>query len=187
MQTTSIKALAERVGIEDADYTEAITMERRARTNILKEVIRVIRPGLRAICSRVAISSTMSGAGTTTDPAPWRGLKLFGTGVLRLRQGEPSGTFSGHDLFLSDDGQLHELAYRGTWSKEKGAVSKWEAKITTLTNLGVAEEYDLDPILSSVEAALRAQLQGGKAENADALRATTRRLEDVGRLLRELP
>jgi hypothetical protein len=170
---------------EHAAYEGAIDGERAARAQVLASVIEVLRPALRAICSRVDVAGVRSTAGTTRDAAGWRGVRLVGTGIVQdpgdsIKRGE----YKGHDLFLDEAGHLAELSYAGRWSSVHGEVSHWRSEVKVHTARQVVEDYDLGAILDRLVAVLEEQLQGDKAGNTRAIQARAARVTAVATMIR---
>ena len=198
-QPRPLRAAAEKIAAEHADLEIAAADRRQAAAEVLERLLEAVRPACRALASRVAISCTESPAGTTTEPAAWRGLFLTGTGpklVGRTAVEQPGyareawperGRHGGTRLLLRDDGKLVEMAYDGPWSNVPGEVSSWRASAAVLEPIeAVARGYHLDAIAEAIGTALDAQAGGASRERAAELRAKAERLRALAQIVRGL-
>jgi hypothetical protein len=181
-----IGELATRVGRAHEAHDQAWRAKRAADADLLVELIEKVRPGLRAICSRVAASGTRSSAGVTTLPAVFRGVLLAtdsplprgGPASTPDAKDERRGRYGGRDLFLSEAGELVLLRYSGTWSTVPGEISRWGSEVGTITPAEAAIEYPLDELMDHLAAALATQAEGATprriaqlSEQAERVRA----------------
>jgi hypothetical protein len=184
-----IGELATRVGRAHEAHDQAWRAKRAADADLLVEVIEKVRPGLRAICSRVAASGTRSSAGVTTEPAVFRGVLLAGDNPVG-HAGPTSvagptengvvarGRYGGTDLFLTEAGSLVQLRYSGNWSTVPGEVSRWGSEVVGMNAAEAAIEYPLDELMDHLAAALATQAEGATprriaqlSEQAERVRA----------------
>ncbi len=188
-----IKARSAEVAGAHTAYLAALLAERDANTALLDEVVSVIKPALPALVSRVITGCVMSGAGTTTSDAGWRGVPLltdtgeaFGKPRTDGAKDATRGRFSGRTLYLSMDGTFIELDFTGSWSLVGGEVSQWTATARPLQAFAVTDQWDVDAVLDRIAAVLRQQKLGAKDERTDAIAARAQRLQALVKLARSL-
>ena len=180
-----LRAKAMAVAGSRTAYDAAFTNDRSARAEFLAGVIEAVRPALRAICSRVLVGSTTSPAGTTTDPAGFRGLFLTAEGPFKKTVGDNQrGRFEGKSLVLRDDGSLCELVYQGPWSEVRGEITKWVAEVVPRSASDVGEDWDVDDVTEWIADALRAQAKSAMPSRAKAMNEQAERLWAAVRLIR---
>lgn len=192
MQTEALASLrlaAETIGRDNSALEAAGAAALTQRAALLEDVIAAIRPALRAISSRVGASLTESRAGTTSEPFPWRGCYLAGSGPERVKPTLSSGDqlrarYGGKRLMLRADGVLVELSYDGPWSTVPGEVSSWKASEQTVPSTSVVARYDLEAILGELAKVLEAQSDGNAAKRAQQLAEQAERLRSLRTLLR---
>jgi hypothetical protein len=184
-----LRATAEAVGAQTAALDVAGLDASMASAELLAAVLDALRPALRAICSPVAVYSTTTGAGTTTEPSGWRGLYLAGDGPQivgrhQLDDGAVRGRYGGERLMLRDDGQLVVLRYEGPWSNVYRETSSWTATAAVVDAGAAAGRYDVPGILDALAQALAAQARGGAPARAAKLREKAERLQALVILVR---
>lgn len=194
-----IRAAAQDIAASHADLELAGADLRGAKAAFLEKLLDAVRPCARSLGGPVAMAMTVSPAGTTTEPAGWRGLYLDGLGpkiANRTPVEQPGyaraawperGRHSGTRLLLRDDGELVELSYDGPWSNVPGEVSSWRATATALEPDEVlARGYKLEPICNAIGEAMDAQANGKAAAKAAELRGKANRLRGWSLLVRGL-
>jgi hypothetical protein len=175
LRSTAVAVEAQTTALDIAGTDAAV-----AKGELLDAVIDAIRPALRAICSQVALACAFTAEGTTTEPAPWRGVHLMGDGPwLTDRKTSPDGIrgrWGGDRLVLRDDGQLVTLRYQGPWTSVKGEVSKWTAEAAPTDAVSAAARWDLDVIIGALSDAVMAQANGAAPERTAQLRESAERI-----------
>jgi hypothetical protein len=175
-----LRSTAAAVGKQAAALDVAGTDASLAKGELLAAVIDAIKPALRAICSKVAIGSTITDAGTTTEPASWRGLYLAGDGPCLVdRKTSPDGIrgrWGGDRLMLRADGHLVTLRYQGPWTNVRGEVSKWTAEAIPTDAVSATGRWNLDVMIGSISNAVMAQANGASPRRAAQLRESAERI-----------
>lgn len=193
------RAAAQDVAANHADLELAGADCRAARAEFLERFLEAVRPAARSLGGPVALAMTVSPAGTTTEPAGWRGLYLDGLGPkicnrtpveqpgLKRAAWPERGRHAGTRLLLRDDGALVELVYDGPWSNVPGETSSWRATATELAPGEALERgYKKDVILEAIGVALQAQAEGAAPVRAAELRGKAARIRAFSQLLRGL-
>lgn len=179
-----IRQASPKVAGEHEAYKRALEEEVEARGRVLAGVRDLVKDALPALCSQVLVGGRIARQEQTREVAPWRGLKIGGTGLLpRLVPGQ-RGNFRGHDLYLSEEGVFTELRYSGHWSGITPLVSEWGSTAQELSGTDVAREHDTDVIIARVIRAITEQLGGEKPEKTRGLRAMAARLDAVAAMLK---
>jgi hypothetical protein len=184
-----IRATAERVERDHAELDAAGAVLHEANAALLEATVEAHRPALRALASVVGASGTSSGAGTTVEPMPWRGVWLGGEGPTLIARESAGplmarGRHGGTRLILDTAGTFVELSYEGPWSNVPGEVSSWTASVALLNSRTVVERYNVNVILDRLAAALLAQANGVSPERAVLLREKADRIQALTKLIR---
>ena len=154
-----------------------------AETSLLQKAVDAAKPALKAVSTRRRIAQRDFWVNVGQHVEFTRGplaLRVHGDGAERDYPRGNSGGIEGEDLYLNPDGTWTKAVYGGSWSKWQGATSSWECTDTTLTTREVAEEYDVDAILTSLAEALtkavgtREKSTKAALERADKLSAIAR-------------
>jgi hypothetical protein len=176
-----IGAQARAVAKQREDYDAAHLEEKVARAFMLERVVDEVKPALRALCSRVAVSGVVTKSGEHTDPATFRALRLWGETLLQSQFGV------GHDdavaVYLTDHGDLTSASYHGDW--HPGGVWKWEVEFALLTP-GKAIELagDVAPMLDAVARALEQEAKGAAVARTARLKEKAERIRAAALLMR---
>lgn len=170
---------------EHASYKQALAAEEQARGQVLAQVRRLVKPALPAICSQVIVGGVIAiGGAQTREAAAWRGLKLGGNGLQPRIVVNRRGSFSGHELYLHEDGDFVEIRFDGRWSGVPGEETRWGSTPYRVPDVDVARDHQTEVIIARIIRALEAQLQGGKAEKIRDLHAMAARLDAVAAMLK---
>lgn len=170
-------------------YDEAWAEDREAHSELLAAIVNAVRPALAALASRISIALTRTAAGTTTEPAAFRGVYLVcDTGALGAPRMLPSpgerGPYGGRCLCITMAGEFVELRYSGTWSKVKGEASSWTAVVERKEPIAVAIEWDVQAILTRLADLLVEQQLGRKGQATQELLERADRIRAIAKLAR---
>jgi len=185
------------VAAQHEDLAAAVTEERGARAAVLQVALDAVRPALRALASRIKVSSRQSHLGDvnydqveTGTHLPERGVHLDtdAVGPGRCDARANSGAFDGSDVFLLTDGRIAWLKYSGGWSRWQGSTTTWEAAVEYSTAEEAARDlvkYDRDgDALKALHAALDAQLSGNATARSAAARERAEKLRAIATLVK---
>ncbi len=177
--------MAKRAGELASEQSAAYDEVNQAEAELLDAVIARVKPGLRAVSSRIQ-SSRRSwwpdnvSTSEETDHLEERGLRVYGDGPELDHPRANRGQYEGTDLYLLRDGTWLEVAYSGSWSCWQGEGSEWTAETRVLSTTEVASEYSIPYLIDAIAKALEAQLSGKREkatkralERAETMRALT--------------
>lgn len=194
-----IAAAVPSVAAAHEEYLAARKVEQAAEAELLRSVIVLAKPALRAISTRPQTCSDWREDEydeRRTERASWAGLYLAGEGSRPgpEREGRrgPSGhdttdgTYGGTDLFLCADGELRSLSYEGTWSNWQGSYSPWrstEVWETPETVVGDGWAPSVAEIVGALAQALQKEADGKRPERSKAARERAAKLSALAALL----
>lgn len=192
IQMSKLKSLQEEakiVGRHGAELDAALTNVAAARAEMMTAIVEAVRPALRALSSRVALSSHESPAGILSEPAAWRGIYLDGDGPKLTRNapvmgGYVRGRWGGNRLMLRDDGALVVLTYDGAWTNVPGELSSWTAQAIEIDAGTAAAKYDVTAILDRLMEATMAQAKGASPRRAAEARGEAERWRQAAQIIR---
>lgn len=164
---------AAKLGELAAEQEEATAAASRAEAELIKQIVELVKPALRALSSRVKVRErtwwpdSVSTA-TEEDFASWRGFRVSGDGPERDHPGANQGEIEGVDTFIKADGSLCRLRYSGDWTRWQGRAEEWTASEATITPLDLAREVGAEDIVKVLSEAVQRQLSSGGREKATA-------------------
>jgi hypothetical protein len=149
------------VGVVD-DHELAIAMERAAEAALLERVVAEVRPALRAICGKIQRGHRWWQQSTPEagEEARWfteRGVWLDG-GLEKDCPQANDGAYGGDGLYLLEDGHFARVRYSGNWSRWQATSSEWQAELGVLDLDSVVKQYDVEPLVDVLLAAIDKQL-----------------------------
>ena len=185
-----LRTQAERVNEQHVAMETAYSAAREAEAELLTAIIAAVRPGLRALCSRLESSREVVGHGdvnrqryTTRHFKNWRGVVVAGDGRREDNPRDNRGCWEGSELVLREDGSLVELSYEGDWSRWQGSNWGWRATLTVLTPLQAVADYEVEAVADRLAGLLQRQLDGRAAKRTQAAQNRAARLHALAALL----
>ena len=190
---TQIATLTNTVAAEHEAHVAAIEAEHAAEVELLRAVIEMARPALKAIASRIKTENHWGSTGNGVYP--WgeeahyeqRGLYLDPddtVGPGRSRRGDQNrGSYVGADRFILVDGSILELEYDGQWSQWQGETSGWTSTqaVVPLEKLSSEQIHDA---IRAIGAALQKQADGNKTKRTAASIARATKITAMTALLK---
>ena len=166
-----IATLTNTVAAEHEAHVAAIEAEHAAEVELLRAVIEMARPALKAIASRIESSSRWGSTGNGLYP--WEEIEYCGrrglfldpdttAGPTRERRGDQNrGSYVGTDLFLMTDGSILGMEYNGHWSQWQGETSGWTSEVQNIP-LETLTSREIHDAIRAIGAALQKQADGHK-------------------------
>jgi hypothetical protein len=181
--------VAEVVAVTD-EYEAAIALERDAEVQLLTAVIEVVRPGLRAICSRLLKREACTGGRDGCNPVEkkeyfeQRGIILV-EDFRRVRDETGNeGTYEGRALALLATGELAIITREGTWSLWQGSWNREEHTMKCVTVAEAMNTFDADDCVAALRNALDKQLNSKRQEATKAALARAEQLRAIAALVK---
>lgn len=124
------------VVVTEFDAAErAAEAELAAKSELLSNVIQLVKPALRAIGTKPQLSRRWVGRRDDVTRYTKRCVALscdqpmVGPERDSDNYSDTRGGFEGQDLLLREDGAIVELTYTGSWSNWQGETSSWTATV----------------------------------------------------------
>lgn len=188
----SLKQIAELAPVVSANHEALETaraQERAALASLLEKALNLVRPAIRALSSRIKMSSYTSSVngGGYVERSTWypdlKGIHVAGEYEEVPDETGNSGHYKGTKLWLSTADWV-ETECAGTWSKWQGAPNEWKADLNSRSTIEVVRNWDVPAILRELADSLQRDVKGNRVKSAEAAMARAKKAEAIVQLLK---